>query len=113
MCLFSPSQSSCSYTDIEIQALTHPHADLPSDMQMFAQAIIDKRLILQTTPVVMEPSQKLWKLTPSWKMYVLGSEQNQMVINLHLIVQSLLMACGLRLCTTVKLEVLDFLAPSK
>lgn len=67
--------------------------------------------LVSITPT--EPSQKLWKLTPSWKMYVLGSEQNQMVINLHLIVQSLLMACGLRLCTTVKLEVLDFLAPSK
>jgi hypothetical protein len=70
MCSFNPSQSSCSCTDIEIKALTYPHDDLPSDMQMFAQAIIDKRLVLQTTPVAMEPSQNLWKLTPSWKMYV-------------------------------------------
>ncbi|KAJ7882661.1 hypothetical protein B0H13DRAFT_1890757 [Mycena leptocephala] len=64
-----PGQDSiCNLAHIEIKALTYHHDDLPSDMHMLAQAIIDKRLVLRTTPVAMEPSQSLWKLTRSWKI---------------------------------------------
>ncbi|KAJ6613201.1 CHAT domain-containing protein [Mycena sp. CBHHK59/15] len=47
---------------IYIRSLTNPHDDLPKDMQMFAQVIIDKSIFLQTVPVEAEESQTSWEL---------------------------------------------------
>ncbi|KAJ7883687.1 hypothetical protein B0H14DRAFT_3747180 [Mycena olivaceomarginata] len=52
----------------KIKSLSHPHDDLPSDMQMFAQLIVNKNIILQTVPVATEPSQNFWKLKPECKI---------------------------------------------
>ncbi|KAF8217547.1 hypothetical protein K438DRAFT_1952436 [Mycena galopus ATCC 62051] len=49
--------------DIEIRALDYPHDDLPSDMQMFAQVIVDKHILQQTVPFdPEETSQTSWKI---------------------------------------------------
>jgi hypothetical protein len=42
--------------------LTNPHDDLPGDMKMFAQLIIEGNIFLQTLPVASEQDQKSWKL---------------------------------------------------
>ncbi|KAF8218104.1 hypothetical protein K438DRAFT_1925316, partial [Mycena galopus ATCC 62051] len=47
---------------IRITSLTNPHDDLPSDMKMFAQLIIEEIIFLQTLPVSSEQDQKSWKL---------------------------------------------------
>jgi hypothetical protein len=52
------------HTDIEIKSLSHPHADLPVDMQIFTQLIVEKKMILQTVPLNTEPGQNSWKLRP-------------------------------------------------
>ncbi|KAJ7465574.1 TPR-like protein [Mycena latifolia] len=44
------------------RSLTNPHDDLPADMQMFAQLIINGNIFLQTTVVESEASQSSWKL---------------------------------------------------
>ncbi|KAJ6545703.1 CHAT domain-containing protein [Mycena capillaripes] len=48
---------------IRVTSLTHPHDDLPGDMKMFAQLIIEENIFLQTLPVASEQDQKKsWKL---------------------------------------------------
>ncbi|KAJ7469111.1 TPR-like protein [Mycena latifolia] len=47
---------------IRIRSLNNPHDDLPADMQMFAQLIINENIFLQTVPVDSEVSQNSWKL---------------------------------------------------
>ncbi|KAJ7475034.1 CHAT domain-containing protein [Mycena latifolia] len=47
---------------IRIRSLTDPHDDLPADMQMFAQLVINGNIFLQTVPVESEASQSSWKL---------------------------------------------------
>ncbi|KAJ7475011.1 CHAT domain-containing protein [Mycena latifolia] len=58
---FVPSIQS-SPTGIQIKPLTDPHDDLPVDMEMFAQLVIDGNIFLQTIPVESEASQSSWKL---------------------------------------------------
>ncbi|KAJ7474972.1 CHAT domain-containing protein [Mycena latifolia] len=43
-------------------SLANPHNDLPADMQMFAQLIINGEIFLQTIPVESEAPQSSWKL---------------------------------------------------
>ncbi|KAF8151234.1 hypothetical protein K438DRAFT_1778748 [Mycena galopus ATCC 62051] len=50
--------------NVEIESVSHPHADLPADMQIFAQLIIEKHISLQTVPLKPEPGQNTWKLKP-------------------------------------------------
>jgi hypothetical protein len=69
ICTFYPNHSSF-YTDLEIKALSHPHDDLPSDMQMFAQLIVDQRIFLQTMLADPRPFEDCWKLKPDCKMCV-------------------------------------------
>ncbi|KAF8160524.1 hypothetical protein K438DRAFT_1776360 [Mycena galopus ATCC 62051] len=47
---------------IRITSLTNPHDDLPGDMEMFAQLIIEGNIFLQTLPVAQEDDQMSWKL---------------------------------------------------
>ncbi|KAJ7479020.1 TPR-like protein [Mycena latifolia] len=47
---------------IQIKALTSPHDDLPADMQMFAQLVINGNNFLQTIPVESKASQSSWTL---------------------------------------------------
>ncbi|KAJ7481802.1 hypothetical protein FB451DRAFT_137500 [Mycena latifolia] len=47
---------------IHIRSLTNPHDDLPTDMQMFAQLIINENIIRQTVPVESEVSHSSWNL---------------------------------------------------
>ncbi|KAJ7440889.1 TPR-like protein [Mycena latifolia] len=47
---------------IRISSLTNPHDDLPADMQMFAQLIINGNIIQQTIPVESEASHSSWSL---------------------------------------------------
>jgi hypothetical protein len=49
-------------TDIRIKSLTNPHDDLPGDMKMFAQLIIEENVSLQTLPIASEHDQISWKL---------------------------------------------------
>jgi hypothetical protein len=42
--------------------LTNPHDDLPGDMKMFAQLIIEENIFLQTMLVAAEHDQMSWKL---------------------------------------------------
>ncbi|KAJ7131343.1 hypothetical protein C8R44DRAFT_839148, partial [Mycena epipterygia] len=48
--------------DLVIKSLSKPHDDIPSDMQMSAQLIVDGHIFLQTVPVNSESSQNSWKL---------------------------------------------------
>ncbi|KAJ7233553.1 CHAT domain-containing protein [Mycena rebaudengoi] len=45
-----------------ITSLTNPHADLPGDMKMFAQLIVEDNIFLQALPVASEDNQMSWKL---------------------------------------------------
>ncbi|KAJ7463982.1 TPR-like protein [Mycena latifolia] len=48
--------------NIHIRSLMNPHDDLPADMQMFAQVIINGNIFGQTTPVESEASESSWQL---------------------------------------------------
>ncbi|KAJ7280556.1 hypothetical protein C8J57DRAFT_1563358 [Mycena rebaudengoi] len=47
---------------IRVTSLTNPHDDLPGDMKMSAQLIIDENIFLQTLPVASEHNEMSWKL---------------------------------------------------
>ncbi|KAJ7466022.1 TPR-like protein [Mycena latifolia] len=47
---------------IHIKSRTNPHDDLPVDMQMFAQLILEGNIFLQTVPMDSEESRNSWKL---------------------------------------------------
>ncbi|KAJ7277246.1 CHAT domain-containing protein [Mycena rebaudengoi] len=47
---------------IRVTALTNPHADLPGDMKMFVQLIVEDNIFLQALPVASEDNQMSWKL---------------------------------------------------
>ncbi|KAJ7240985.1 hypothetical protein C8J57DRAFT_1562049, partial [Mycena rebaudengoi] len=47
---------------IRVTSLTSPHDDLPGDMKMFAQLIVEDHIFLQTLPVASEDNQMSWKL---------------------------------------------------
>ncbi|KAJ7277231.1 hypothetical protein C8J57DRAFT_1581528 [Mycena rebaudengoi] len=47
---------------IRVTSLTNPHADLPGDMKMFAQLIVEDNIFLQALPVASEDNQMSWKL---------------------------------------------------
>ncbi|KAJ7440863.1 TPR-like protein [Mycena latifolia] len=51
-----------SPTGISVKSLTSPHDDLPADMQMFAQLIINEEIIRQNVPVELEVSHSSWNL---------------------------------------------------
>ncbi|KAF8149794.1 hypothetical protein K438DRAFT_1779174 [Mycena galopus ATCC 62051] len=51
-----------SLRSMRITSLTNPHDDLPGDMEMFAQLIIDEIIFLQTLPVASGEDQRSWKL---------------------------------------------------
>ncbi|KAJ7207685.1 CHAT domain-containing protein [Mycena rebaudengoi] len=52
--------------DIEIKSLSPLHFDLPPNIPMSAQLIINEHIILQTVPSAPEPSQNSWKLEAEW-----------------------------------------------
>ncbi|KAF8155198.1 CHAT domain-containing protein [Mycena galopus ATCC 62051] len=54
--------------DIEIRSLSPLHRDLPADMRIFGQLIVDKHIILQTVPLDPEASQNSWTLKPECKI---------------------------------------------
>jgi hypothetical protein len=43
-------------------SLINPHDDLPGDMKMFAQLIIEENIFQQTLPVASERDQMGWEL---------------------------------------------------
>ncbi|KAJ7231539.1 TPR-like protein [Mycena rebaudengoi] len=47
---------------IHVTSLTNPHDDLPGDMKMSAQIIVDENIFLQTMPVASEHDEMNWKL---------------------------------------------------
>ncbi|KAJ7463369.1 CHAT domain-containing protein [Mycena latifolia] len=47
---------------IRVRSLTNPHDDLPANMQMFGQLIINGNICLQTVQVDSEASESSWKL---------------------------------------------------
>ncbi|KAJ7474957.1 hypothetical protein FB451DRAFT_1397825 [Mycena latifolia] len=47
---------------IRVRSLTNAHDDLPADMQMSGQLIINKNIFLQTILVDSEASKSSWKL---------------------------------------------------
>ncbi|KAF7366233.1 hypothetical protein MVEN_00500600 [Mycena venus] len=47
---------------LRVTSLTNPHDDLPRDMKMFAQVIIEENISQQTLPVASEQGQRSWKL---------------------------------------------------
>ncbi|KAJ7218802.1 CHAT domain-containing protein [Mycena rebaudengoi] len=47
---------------IRVTSLTNSHDDLPGDMKMFAQLIVQDNIFLQTLPVASEQDQTSWKL---------------------------------------------------
>jgi hypothetical protein len=49
-------------TGIRVTSLTNSHDDLPGDMKMFAQLIIEGNIFMQTLPVASEHDQMSWKL---------------------------------------------------
>ncbi|KAJ7244677.1 CHAT domain-containing protein [Mycena rebaudengoi] len=48
---------------IRVTSLTNPHDDLPSDMKMSAQLIVDENIFLQTMPVASEHDEMSWKFS--------------------------------------------------
>jgi hypothetical protein len=52
------------FLDICVTSPVHEHPDLPTDMQMFAQLIVDESIVQQTTPVdgVHNQHSTSWKL---------------------------------------------------
>ncbi|KAJ7115483.1 hypothetical protein C8R44DRAFT_740059 [Mycena epipterygia] len=53
---------------IHVKSLTNPHNDLPSDMKMFAQLIIEENILQQALPVASEHGQMSWKLDLGWNI---------------------------------------------
>jgi hypothetical protein len=47
---------------IRVTSLTNPHNDLPGDMTMSAQLIVDENIFLQIMPVASEHNDMSWKL---------------------------------------------------
>ncbi|KAJ6461801.1 CHAT domain-containing protein [Mycena sanguinolenta] len=47
---------------IRVTSLTNPHDDLPGDLKMFAQFIIEENIFVQTLPVGSEQDPNSWKL---------------------------------------------------
>ncbi|KAF8174787.1 hypothetical protein K438DRAFT_1771369 [Mycena galopus ATCC 62051] len=47
---------------IHVTSLKNPHDDLPGDMKMFAQLIIEENIFLQALPVASEQDQNSWTL---------------------------------------------------
>jgi hypothetical protein len=60
--LMLPYHTQSRLTGIRITSLTNLHDDLPGDMKMFAQLIIEENIFLQTLPVASEHNQMSWKL---------------------------------------------------
>ncbi|KAJ7114341.1 CHAT domain-containing protein [Mycena epipterygia] len=48
--------------DLTINSLSNPHDDLPPDMRMSVQIVLDGHIFLQTVPVESEPSVNCWKV---------------------------------------------------
>ncbi|KAF8142720.1 hypothetical protein K438DRAFT_1784517 [Mycena galopus ATCC 62051] len=59
------ASTSAHLHDVRVRSMSHPHADLPTAMQMFAQLIVDGSITWQTIPVDSENVQGFptWKLT--------------------------------------------------
>jgi hypothetical protein len=60
----------CFASDILVKSLSNPHDDLPPDMRMSAQIIVDGEIFLQMTPVKSETSQDSWRLSVDCQMWV-------------------------------------------
>jgi hypothetical protein len=60
--LMLPNHTQSLLTGIRVTSLTNPHDDLPGDMKMFAQLIIEEFIFLQTLPVASDQDRKSWKL---------------------------------------------------
>ncbi|KAJ6563049.1 TPR-like protein [Mycena vulgaris] len=54
--------------DLQVECLSHPHQDLPSDTQIFAHLIVKKHIIFESIPVASEPLQASWKLKARWEV---------------------------------------------
>jgi hypothetical protein len=61
--LMLPNHTQSLRTDICIMSLTNPHDDLPGDMKMFSQLIIEGNIFLQTVLVASEQDKMTWKLS--------------------------------------------------
>ncbi|KAJ7482697.1 CHAT domain-containing protein [Mycena latifolia] len=51
-----------SLQSIRVTSSTNPHNDLPADMQVFAQLIIDGHIFCQTVPMASEESKTSWEM---------------------------------------------------
>jgi hypothetical protein len=58
------------HSDIQINSLVNPHDDLPADMQMFAQLLLDGKLFLQTVLVGPDKAPNSWELRLDCNMWV-------------------------------------------
>ncbi|KAF7363171.1 hypothetical protein MVEN_00669600 [Mycena venus] len=58
----SESKTVIKLHSIRITSLTNPHDDLPGDMEMFAQLLIEGEIFLQTLPVVSEHDHMSWEI---------------------------------------------------
>ncbi|KAF7358386.1 hypothetical protein MVEN_00888700 [Mycena venus] len=54
--------------NLRVESLSHTHRDLPLDMQMFAQLIVNQHIVLATVPVNSGPSQSCWDLEVWWNI---------------------------------------------
>ncbi|KAF8200471.1 hypothetical protein K438DRAFT_1671621 [Mycena galopus ATCC 62051] len=61
--ILAPTMISIHLQDILIKSLSNPHDDLPPDMRMSAQLIVDGEIFLQMMPVKSEISQNPWRLS--------------------------------------------------
>lgn len=51
--------------------MTYPHNDLPEDTQIFAQLMVEQKVIQETAPAVPDLSRVSWKLSSGFRMRVL------------------------------------------
>jgi hypothetical protein len=49
-------------TDIIVKSPSNPHRDLPDDTEIFAQLIIDERIVFQTLPMKKNTGHQSWNL---------------------------------------------------
>ncbi|KAJ6553744.1 CHAT domain-containing protein [Mycena vulgaris] len=60
--MMSELKTVIQFHSIHVTSLIIPHDDLPGDMKMFAQLIIEGNIFLQTLPVASEQDKMSWKL---------------------------------------------------
>jgi hypothetical protein len=65
-------------TDTVIKSSSNPHADLPSDMKMFGQLLVNGYILKQTVPIESAIDQNSWTLTFGCEVWVarLGTDSD-------------------------------------